>query len=218
LRRVCYFILEIEIELLGIGGSGQALAFSLVWKGVRSLHLVNRHLEKAVQIQTHLMDQFPEASGILKIAHPDSEEFQAALSQADVLINATGVGYEGQTEGQMPLNSLDSLNPQAQVFDLAARPLATEFLLRAHARGNRVYNGVAMSLFSQARHFHSWLQPFSDLQILIHDLVSAMENFARENLHLLPAEDILQQPNFQTPTPKKNSMDTRSPFKGETAA
>ncbi|MDB5027297.1 MAG: shikimate dehydrogenase, partial [Candidatus Eremiobacteraeota bacterium] len=77
-----------------------------------------------------------------------------AVPQADVYVNATPVGMQGQP----PQGSLLPLDAPrgAAAFDLVYVPEETPFLIDARARGLRTVPGTAMFLAQAAATFERW--------------------------------------------------------------
>jgi shikimate dehydrogenase len=119
-------------------GSGGAL-YSVMWVlaalGFAPIWIVMRDPEKAAQIARDY-----------KGVHGRPITFEDPLPEAHLLINATPLGMAGFPE--FPLR-LDSLTPDACVFDLVYDPLDTQLLKAARARGLRTIDGLAM-LIGQA--------------------------------------------------------------------
>ena len=72
---------------------------------------------------------------------------RAPLEGAAALINATSLGMIGQPPLEIELNAVPR---QAVVMDMVYKPLTTELLRAAQARGNPTADGLAM-LIGQAR-------------------------------------------------------------------
>ena len=74
------------------------------------------------------------------------EEVQNSFNQADLILNATGVGMDGQS---LPIASHLTFPPQALIVEMAYYPAVTPFLQLAVNQGNQRVNGLGM-LFYQA--------------------------------------------------------------------
>ena len=77
----------------------------------------------------------------------------AALEGVDLLVNATPLGMAGQ--GPLPLD-IEALPAGAAVYDIVYRPLETDLLARARARGNPVVDGLGMLLHQAVPGFAHW--------------------------------------------------------------
>jgi shikimate dehydrogenase len=130
--------------VLGAGGAARAVIVALVDAGVGAIRLLNRTLEKAEALR----DLSPA------IIEPIGWEARAdALSGAGLLVNTTSLGMIGQPRLEIDLTCLPR---EALVYDIVYRPLETELLAAARARGNRVVDGLGMLLFQASPGFHLW--------------------------------------------------------------
>lgn len=130
--------------VLGAGGAARAVIVALVDAGVGAIRLLNRTLEKAEALR----DLSPA------IIEPIGWEARAdALSGAGLLVNTTPLGMIGQPRLEIDLTCLPR---EALVYDIVYRPLETELLAAARARGNRVVDGLGMLLFQASPGFHLW--------------------------------------------------------------
>lgn len=140
-----------NIVILGAGGAAKAVALKLASAGAKQVWVCNRTLAKAEALCT-LSNMTPAAF--------DSETLAQLCAQADLLINATNLGMEGQH----PFESLDfiySLPVHAGVFDVIYHPAETRLLKCATQRGLKTCNGLPM---------------------LIHQAIFALEHFLGRSL------------------------------------
>jgi shikimate dehydrogenase len=77
----------------------------------------------------------------------------AALDGADILVNATSLGMEGEPPLEL---ALDRLPKSALVLDAVYVPLETQLLKAARARKNPVADGLAMLLHQARPAFAAW--------------------------------------------------------------
>lgn len=130
--------------LLGAGGAARAVVAALLDAGVPSIRLVNRTLARA--------EELAEAFGAA-VEPLDWTGAAAALEGANVLVNSTSLGLEGQP----PLDlDLAALPPGALVTDIVYAPLETPLLRAAKARGNPVVDGLGMLLHQARPGFEAW--------------------------------------------------------------
>jgi shikimate dehydrogenase len=130
--------------VLGAGGAARAVVWALADAGVNDIRLLNRSLDKAQAMAT--------AFGSPVKALPWSDR-HAALTDANLLVNTTTQGMQGQD----PLDiALDALPVHAVVSDIVYAPLHTDLLLRAQARGNPTVGGLGMLLHQARPGFAAW--------------------------------------------------------------
>lgn len=135
------------IFVVGAGGAARAVVFGLIESGVKKIYLTNRTEKKLF-----------EAEFLGK------ENFEKKLSECDLLVNTTSLGMSGQE----PLNlDLSNLNPSAIVYDIVYKPLETELLKAAKARGNKIVTGIGMLIEQAVVGFEIWFgqKPKSDTKI-----------------------------------------------------
>lgn len=126
------------VVILGAGGAARGAAAALILAGVPRVHMVNRTLEKARAIALALGPK-------VKVFDPDHAE--AAFDGAGAVINATSLGMGG---GGGPAVPWQSVSDGAVFMDMVYRPLETDLLANASARGYQTVDGLDM-LIGQAR-------------------------------------------------------------------
>jgi len=135
--------------ILGAGGAARAVAVALIEAGVRQLRLLNRTEERAERLATPLRSM-TDGMEVRVLAWRDRHE---ALTGANLLVNTTSLGMEGQPP--LTLN-LDALPTATLVTDIVYAPLETELLASARKRGNSVVDGLGMLLHQGRPGFHAW--------------------------------------------------------------
>jgi shikimate dehydrogenase len=123
-----------RVVLLGAGGAGSAVAHAL---GAGRLTVVDEDPERARELTAGL----PGA----RTAEPDALE--ALLAEADGLVHATPTGMAAH-----PGSAVDAelLHPGLWVAEVVYRPLETQLLRDARARGCRTLDGGGMAVFQAA--------------------------------------------------------------------
>ncbi|MFD1697500.1 shikimate dehydrogenase [Roseibium aestuarii] len=149
--------------VLGAGGAARAIIYSLLQRGVKTVHIVNRTLENARKLQ----DEFGPAT----MAH-SWDKLGDLLGTADLLVNTTSLGMTGKPPLEIDLSPLAT---HAIVTDAIYVPLRTELLKQAEARGNPTVDGLGMLLHQAVPGFERWfgVRPEVDealRQVIIDDL------------------------------------------------
>jgi shikimate dehydrogenase len=120
------------VVILGAGGAARGAATALVQAGVPETRILNRTLDRAQAISTALGDTV-QAFG--------PEQSATIWDQAVAVINATSLGLGG---GEGPIVHWKAV-PSACVFmDMVYKPLETQFLQAARARGHLGVDGLDM--------------------------------------------------------------------------
>jgi shikimate dehydrogenase len=118
--------------LVGIGGAGRALTFSLADAGVTRLTLANRTAAKAHAVAAEVMAAFPQTTVEVGPADPSGYE---------LVINATSLGMR---EGDpLPLD-VSKLTKETVVAEIIIVPERTRLLQEAERRGCQIHLGLPM--------------------------------------------------------------------------
>ncbi|HEU5328294.1 MAG TPA: shikimate dehydrogenase [Thermomicrobiales bacterium] len=136
-----------RVTVLGAGGAARAVAIALLEAGVPGITLVNRTPARAVALAASLND--PRVDTL-----PLSDRWVGgALAHADLLVNATGVGWHSDVPPLAP-ELLDRLPAHALVYDLTYRH--TALLRQAEARGLATLDGLPMLVEQGALALELW--------------------------------------------------------------
>jgi shikimate dehydrogenase len=130
--------------VMGAGGAARAVAVALADAGVPEVRVANRTRAKADALARDL-------GGPVTVV--DWAARAQALAGANLLVNTTSLGMTGH--GPLEID-LDALPGSAVVNDIVYRPLETDLLARARARGNPVVDGIGMLLHQAVPGFEAW--------------------------------------------------------------
>ena len=83
----------------------------------------------------------------------DLEYFQEELGRADLLVNATSVGMDGES---LPIPTDTKFPKGLLVADIIYQPFETPFLALARKQGIEAVNGLGMLLHQAAGAFKLW--------------------------------------------------------------
>jgi shikimate dehydrogenase len=128
--------------VLGAGGAAAAAVWALKQSGLERVLICNRTHERAVRL-----------SDRLGAAVAPFESAADAFAEADLIINATSAGLQGDSAAVW---SFASARPGALAMDMVYKPLATPFLRAAKARGLRTCDGLGMLVHQGALAFKAW--------------------------------------------------------------
>jgi len=130
--------------ILGAGGAARAVAYGLKESGVEKLTIVNRSRERAEQLVREIKIEANIAN---------SNDVEASLFSADLLVNTTSLGMKGQPPLEI---NLSSMKKTAAVYDLVYAPLETALLSQARERGLKAIDGLGMLLHQAVPGFEKW--------------------------------------------------------------
>jgi shikimate dehydrogenase len=147
--------------ILGAGGTGRAIAYGFLERGLGEIHVVNRTLAKAEEIRARF------GSAI----HPASwEDLPRLLRDTRLLANATSVGMIGKDRMAFDLSPM----PEGSVVaDAVNVPLVTPLLAAAEQRGFRTSNGLEMLLRQAVRGFQLWFGVRPEVTDELRQLIAA---------------------------------------------
>jgi shikimate dehydrogenase len=130
--------------VLGAGGAGRAVVYGLIERGITTIHVVNRTVERA--------NAFREMYG--PTVHPAPwEDLPRLLEGAALLVNTTSLGMKGYPELDIDLTPMAA---RSVVADIVYIPLKTRLLAAAERRGFATSNGLDMLLYQAVRGFELW--------------------------------------------------------------
>ncbi|MGN8130227.1 shikimate dehydrogenase [Paenarthrobacter sp. 22069] len=135
-----------HVVQLGAGGAGSAVAYALLTAGVRTLHLVDVDPGRAAERAAELQGFFPNST----VTAGATTELPQLMRQADGLVHCTPVGMAAHPG--VPLD-LDLLDARHWVADIVYRPIETELVRGARAKGCEVLDGGRMAVGQAADAF-----------------------------------------------------------------
>ncbi len=130
--------------VFGAGGAARAVLQALADAGVPEILLTNRTRDRA----DHLKEEFGQ-----RITVVDWVQAGNMIENAELVVNTTSLGMQGQPELRVPL---DGLQPGAVVTDLVYAPLKTNLLKTAEEAGCTVVDGLGMLLHQAVPGFERW--------------------------------------------------------------
>ncbi|MNZ73280.1 Shikimate dehydrogenase [compost metagenome] len=133
--------------VIGSGGVGSAIAYSLCEAGIQRLVIADVSAERAGALAERLGNIFPTV-GI-------GSQFDS-LDGFDLLVNASPVGMGGTGELPLPAELLQSLRPATLVADVVTSPEITPLLELARNRGCAIQTGPEMA-FAQLGHLGAFM-------------------------------------------------------------
>lgn len=154
----------LNVFCFGAGGAARAICMTLAFYGATGITITDIDEALAKELVNRI-NQY----------HPGKAEFKflddSFFSQEyDLIINATGVGM-GKTAGKSPVPK-GSVFCDAVYFDACYNPEKTQFLLDAELSGNKVYNGLMMSLYQGVEQIRLWTGKEPPIEVMKKTIVT----------------------------------------------
>lgn len=130
--------------VIGAGGGARAVVASLLETGASEVRICNRTRPRAEALRA---DFGP------RVVVYDWGRAGEMLDGADLVVNTTALGMEGQEGLRIPL---DALTERTIVTDIVYVPLMTPLLEAAAAQGCRIVDGLGMLMHQAAPGFERW--------------------------------------------------------------
>jgi shikimate dehydrogenase len=127
------------VVVVGAGGAGSAICLAALRLGVERLTVVDAVDSRAHRLAAVMQGHF----GPDRCVAARSGELPSVIAHADGVINATPVGMAGTPGTPFDPNLL---RPEHWVADIVYRPLETELLAGARARGCETLDGGGMAV------------------------------------------------------------------------
>lgn len=148
--------------VLGAGGASRAILQAVRDRGVKTIHLVNRTVERAQE----LADRF----GRDRIHVHPMAAIDELMPEAGLFINTTSLGMDGTP---VPDFAFARLKKSAIVTDIVYVPLITPILAQAEAQGVTIVDGLGMLLHQAAPGFKRWFGQMPEVTEALRSLVTA---------------------------------------------
>jgi len=138
-----------KVFLLGAGGAGRAVAFACATAGASMLTICDVDIIRARE----LASEVARKTGHPRVRSVPPEEKDAAVPEADLVVNATPVGMHDGDDS--PIESR-LFRQQQWVYDVVYLRPTTPFMKAAAAAGAATANGLGMLLHQGAEAFRLW--------------------------------------------------------------
>jgi len=135
-----------RVVQLGAGGAGSAVAYALLTAGVRELDLVDTDAERCAARAAELAGFFPDRT----VTARTTAELPQLMPLADGLVHCTPVGMAAHPGVPLDMSLVESRH---WVADIVYRPIETELVREARAKGCDVLDGGRMAVGQAADAF-----------------------------------------------------------------
>jgi len=149
-----------KLLLLGAGGAGKAIAFSVAQE-VEELKILNRNTRKAKDLAQLLRKEFGKKIDGNSLS---AEIVKEELEDADILINATSVGMHPDVNRS--LVDPGWLRPDLCVMDIVYNPIETKLVKDTRLMGAKVVSGIEMLVYQGAASFEIWTNHQAPVKVM----------------------------------------------------
>ena len=153
--------------VLGAGGACRAVICGLLQQKIGKIILGVRNPAKAEILVNDFRNLIKSAD--IEVFDWQSKDFKNYLQSADLLINTTPLGMEGNIDSKPPVD-WGFVNKSAFVYDIIYVPAETKFLQEAKAHGHEILNGENMLAEQGAEALHLWTNADIDVNIMVQTL------------------------------------------------
>ena len=155
-----YSFIQKHATIIGAGAISLSICYELVKRGVSSISIINRSLERAETTASRLHELTGLEAEVLSF---EKKALNQSAIKTDILIQATSLGMT-RTKTEYPfLDFLDLLPENAIVCDVITSPLETAFLKKARSRGLLTSDGADMlsyQMLPTMKYYFGDLYPF----------------------------------------------------------
>ena len=143
-----YDIKDKKVMIIGAGGACRSIAIELASRGVKSIEIRNRSLEKANEIVDSINNNFNTLANCSK-----TNIESGCLIDIDILINTTPIGMENDL---CPIDTDIIIDKKMLVCDIVYKPQDTVFLKWAKKNNLEIIYGIDMLINQALEAFYIW--------------------------------------------------------------
>ncbi|MGI6006811.1 MAG: shikimate dehydrogenase [Ruminococcus sp.] len=143
-----------RMTLLGAGGAATAIAAQASLDGMKEIRIFLRSTSRFYNRIQNLADIINRTTGCCASLHDnnDQQALKTSLDSSDILVNATSVGMEPNTDASL-ITDPSMFHSKLAVADIIYEPRKTKLLALAESAGCPVMNGLYMLLYQGAEAF-----------------------------------------------------------------
>lgn len=160
-----------KFTILGAGGAGRAIAFTLAFYGADKVEIYDGVPEVGQEVVNEINEKVKNCAVFTSLCE---ENIAQSIKENDVIINATGVGMIPNTD-RTPIDK-KLLHKDIIVSDVTYNPLKTRLLIEAEEVGCKVHNGVGMLIHQGAKAFSLWTEVEPPVESMTHTVKDIINN------------------------------------------
>jgi len=148
------------ILILGAGGAGRAISFTLALNNPKNLIIVDRSYEQAKSLTEEITKKTKT-----KTQPENLDNLNTILPNAEIIIHCTPTGMKNYAENQTLITS-EHLNKNQTIMDIVYNPQKTKLLEEAEKAGCKTISGVGMLVHQGAVGFEIWTKNKAPINIM----------------------------------------------------
>ncbi|MBU8913632.1 MAG: shikimate dehydrogenase [Spirochaetales bacterium] len=157
--------------IFGAGGASRAVCSTLAYQGAREMYIIDKFDEASASLAERVNSKIRKCAQFVPCADAPVKDL---IGQADVLVNATGMGMYPNVDDTPVDKAL--LYRDLFVVDMTYNPTRTRLLLDAEEKGCRTMNGVGMVINQGTRGFALMTgkpEPVEIMKKVMYDIVAS---------------------------------------------
>ena len=155
-----------KIFCFGAGGAGRAICSISAYAGAAKIYVSDLDAESGRALVRDINENFAPVAEFVE------GEIAPRMAECGLVVNATGIGM-GASIGRSPV-PVEYISPEQFCFDACYNPLRTRFLMDAEAKGCRVMNGLAMSLYQGIVQIELWTGQEAPVEVMRQELLDIL--------------------------------------------
>ncbi len=145
-----------DVVIIGAGGSARAVAFMCANRRASSILILNRTIEKAVEIKDSLERGMDELGSLKDLPIHVAGLGDLDLVKEDVVVfQTTSLGMYPKVD-KTPIDDEDFFDKVDFIVDIIYNPKETIFMQMGKNHGAKVANGLGMLFFQAVKAFELW--------------------------------------------------------------
>ncbi len=140
-----------QVVLLGAGGACRAAVQALLSAGVKQITIVNRTVSRAIDLIASFKTDSTRQQ--LTAVTYQSATLLQALANADLLVNTTSIGLQGE---MLDLFPLENIKGSALIYDMVYSGVGTALVQAAGQRGLTCIDGLSLLAAQGEDAFFIW--------------------------------------------------------------
>ena len=162
------------VLFVGTGGAARAVAFAMAETGhPRALRILGRTHSR----MQALVDDLSATTDIPVDGGALADDLPRAVAESDIIIQATPIGMHGHAENASAVPAA-LLRREHIVFDMVYRPMKTQFIRDAEAKGCVIILGLEMLLNQAILQFEMWAGQPAPEKVMRQALIDALSENA----------------------------------------